>query len=100
MANEIWQQEERKFIRAINGVKIPNATLNDVDFIKNILPYTRNGICIDTGIMKIFLDGFIDLRFSKKINEDYNDLLSLFEFLQVSNRWENFWITPHLLTEI
>jgi hypothetical protein len=30
MANEIWQQEEQKFLHAIQDVKIPNETLDDV----------------------------------------------------------------------
>ena len=45
------------------------------DFIQHILPYTKNGIFIDTSIMKIFLDGFIQIRFSKKTNEDYEKLI-------------------------
>ncbi len=73
---------------------------NNIDYNKDILPYIRNGICIDTCIMKIFIDGFIDLRFSKKKNAEYQNLLSLFEYLKISNKWNKFWITPHLLTEI
>lgn len=33
MANEIWQQEEKKFLAAIQDVKIPNSQLGDVPFI-------------------------------------------------------------------
>lgn len=33
MANEIWQQEEIKFLKAIEDVKIPNAILDDVAFV-------------------------------------------------------------------
>lgn len=33
MANEIWQQEEKKFLAAIQDVKIPNSQLEDVPFI-------------------------------------------------------------------
>lgn len=33
MANEIWQEEEKKFLAAIKGVKIPNYKLGDVLFI-------------------------------------------------------------------
>ena len=38
MANEIWQQEEQKFLQAIKDVKIPNASLDDVAAVipKNI----------------------------------------------------------------
>ena len=30
MANEIWQQEEQKFLQAIKDVKIPNSSLENV----------------------------------------------------------------------
>jgi len=33
MANEVWQQEEQKFLQAIQGVRIPNSTLTDVPYI-------------------------------------------------------------------
>ena len=33
MANEIWQREEQRFLDAIQDVKIPNATVDDVEFI-------------------------------------------------------------------
>ncbi len=70
------------------------------DFIKHILPYTKNGILIDTSVMKMFIDGFIQLKFSKQKNQEYCDLISLFELLKVGNKWDKFWITPHLFTEI
>lgn len=33
MANEIWQQEEQKFLKAIHDVRIPNQKLKEVPFI-------------------------------------------------------------------
>lgn len=33
MANEIWQQEEQKFLKAIHNVRIPNQKLEEVPFI-------------------------------------------------------------------
>jgi hypothetical protein len=33
MANEVWQQEEQKFLLAIQDVKIPNAELGEVAFV-------------------------------------------------------------------
>jgi len=33
MANEIWQQEEQKFLLAIQNVKIPNENLENVEFV-------------------------------------------------------------------
>jgi hypothetical protein len=70
------------------------------NFLRDILPFTKNGILIDTSIMKIFLDGFTKLRFSKIKDEEYEDLIAIFEYLHVANKWHKFWITPHLFTEI
>lgn len=33
MANEVWQQEEKKFLMAIQDVKIPNGNLEDVAYV-------------------------------------------------------------------
>jgi len=33
MANEVWQQEEQKFLQAIQGIRIPNAQLDEVAFV-------------------------------------------------------------------
>lgn len=70
------------------------------DYIKHILPFTKNGVFIDTSIMKIFIDGYINTFFSKKNDEQYNNLIRILEYLKLNNQWEKFWITPHILTEI
>lgn len=38
MANEIWQQEEQKFLRAIQDVRVPNEKLEEVPFI---IPHSK-----------------------------------------------------------
>jgi len=38
MANEIWQQEEQKFLKAIQDVRIPNEKLEEVPFI---IPHSK-----------------------------------------------------------
>jgi len=69
------------------------------DYIKHILPFTKNGVFIDTSVMKIFIDGFLEWKFSKKLEKDYQDLSDLFEALKLTN-WNKLLITPHILTEI
>jgi hypothetical protein len=70
------------------------------DYIKHIVPYLKNGILLDTCIMKIFIDGFIELRFSKKRNDNYDNLISILELLQINNKWDKFYVTPHVFAEI
>lgn len=98
-----------KLQRDIDSLRIKKKKINKMllqintihtDYNKHILPYTKNGIFIDTSIMKMFLDGFIKLRFSKVIDEEYQNLISIFDYLKVSNKWSKFWITPHIFTEI
>lgn len=73
----------------------------------DILPYIKNGIIIDTSVMKIFIDGFISTEFSHKDISEYGQLISLFEFINIIKRgdkkryyWNKFLITPHIFTEI
>ena len=69
------------------------------DYIKNILPFIKNGVFIDTSVMKVFIDGFLKWKFSKKLEESYQNLSDLFEALKLTN-WNKLLITPHILTEI
>lgn len=72
-----------------------------------ILPHMRNGIIIDTSVMRIFLDGFILTHFSGKQEPQYEKLITLFHKLKIITggtedkyNWSKFIITPHILTEI
>lgn len=74
-----------------------------IEYDKNIMPYIRNGIIIDTSVLKIFLDGFISARISKKkLSElsEYKGLLDFFDLIKINNEWNKFLITPHILTEV
>lgn len=70
------------------------------DFIRQVIPFIRNGIFIDTSILIIFVDGFITLRFSNKSSLDYDNLLSIFDYLKLNNKWSKLFITPHIFAEI
>ena len=70
------------------------------DYIKDILPYIKNGILIDTSVIKILLDGLISLRISKKRIQNYDNLLAFLDFMKINNRWNKFVITPHILSEV
>ncbi len=70
------------------------------DYNKDILPFLCNGIFIDTSIMKIFIDGYINNFLSSKKDVQYNNLISLLDFLKINNKWQTFWVTPQIFTEI
>lgn len=73
------------------------------DYDKDIIPFTKNGIIVDTSIIKIIIDGFISVRFSgRKISEspEYDNLLKIFDILKINNQWNFFLITPHILAEV
>jgi len=65
-----------------------------------IRPFIKDGIFIDTSIIRIFIDGFINTKFSKKGDLAYKILLDFFQRIKVGNAWNNFFITPHVLSEI
>ena len=69
-------------------------------FGKDVLPFLSQGVFIDTSVLKIFIDGFIDSRFSEKQDRDFENLLNILNYLKWNNQWNKFWITPHVLTEI
>lgn len=70
------------------------------DFLKHIYPYTKNGIIIDTSVMKVFLDGLIKIKFSKQPDNDFDNLVSFLQIIKADNQWNKFLITPHIFTEI
>lgn len=77
------------------------------DYFKHIFPYIRNGIIIDTSVMKIFIEGYIKTEFSNKIVPEYERLISFFHLIKVITvrdeekyHWNKFLITPHIFTEI
>lgn len=72
------------------------------NWTEDMIPFTKNGIFIDTTILKIFIDGLIETRIAKRARSgltDYNKIISLFDLLKL-NKWDKFYITPHILTEV
>jgi hypothetical protein len=73
--------------------------ISNSDYDKDIIPFIKNGIIIDTSVMKIIIDGMIETRISKKESPDFERLLYFLSLIKVNNRWNKFLITPHILTE-
>ena len=61
--------------------------------------FIHTGIIIDTSVFKIIVDGVIATSISKKKYEEFEYLLQFFDLIKMRNRWEKFFITPHVLTE-
>lgn len=70
------------------------------DYDKDIFPFIKNGIIIDTSVFKIFIDGIVCTRISKKKSSEFEDILLFLDCIKMNNRWEKFFVTPHVLTEI
>lgn len=70
------------------------------DYIQDILPFTKNGIFIDTSIILIMVEGLISTRIRKKKDEEYNVLLRFLDLIKVNNEWSKFFITAHVLSEV
>ena len=66
----------------------------------DIIPFIRNGIIIDTSVLDTLIEGIIDSRFSGKKSLEFQQILNFLDLMKVSNRWEKFFITTHILTEV
>jgi|GEM_PF-2289385 hypothetical protein len=74
-----------------------------LDYDKDIVPFIRNGIIIDTSIIDIIVNGLVLTRISRKESKDlpeYDALLLFLDLIKMSNKWDKFVITPHILTEV
>ena len=70
------------------------------NYDKDIAPYLRNGILIDTCVVKEIIDGVIARRVSKKQSFELEQIEQFFATLKLNNKWDKFFITPQILTEI
>ncbi|MBU4353698.1 hypothetical protein KKA18_03375 [Patescibacteria group bacterium] len=70
------------------------------DYDRDIAPFLRKGIIIDTSVFKIIVDGIVKTRISKKNSTELKEILDFLYYIKVNNRWNKFFITPHILTEI
>jgi len=92
--------KKKKYSEWLNQMLL-DLNYQHTDYYKHILPFTRNGILLDTSVMLIYIDGLIQTRFKKEDEPwNYKCLLAFFDKIKVNNRWENFMITPSILTEI
>lgn len=66
----------------------------------DIIPFIRNGIIIDTSVLDILINGMIDSRISNKRSLEFQQILDFLDLMKVNNRWDKFFITPHILTEV
>lgn len=73
---------------------------NHLDYDKDVWPFLKNGIIIDTSVFKIIVDGLVDVRISKKQSSELDTLLLFFDILKFKDKWNKFFITPHILTEV
>jgi len=69
------------------------------NYQKDIWPFLQNGIVIDTSVLKIIIDGVISSRISKKESPELDNLLKFLDYIKIGNKWDKFYITPHILTE-
>ncbi len=74
-----------------------------LDYDKDIVPFIRNGIIIDTSIIDIIVNGLVLTRISRKESKDlpeYDALLLFLDLIKMSNKWDKFVITPNILPEV
>ncbi len=77
--------------------------LAEHEYDRDITPFLRNGVIIDTVVILDIIYGLVETRISrKKLSElpDYKRLLDFFDRLKLTNQWNKFYITPHILTEV
>lgn len=77
--------------------------VTDLDFDRDVIPFTRNGIILDTSVIKIFIDGLIATRIEKRRLAnlpEFKQLTAFFDLIKVGVKFERFIITPHILTEV
>ena len=70
------------------------------DYDAHINPYIRNGIIIDACIVREIIDGTISARITKKESPELNKILKFLDIIKCNNKWNKFFITPHVLTEV
>ena len=69
------------------------------DYDKEIAPFLRNGIILDTSVLWEIIDGLVTTRIGKHTHLQYDMILRFLDRIKVTNQWGRFYITPHILTE-
>lgn len=68
-----------------------------------ILPFLKNGIVVDTCVVREFIHGFIETRIARKRLDplsEFEQINVVFDLLHVTQKWSRLYVTPHVLTEI
>ncbi len=73
------------------------ATTTDYD--KEIGPFLRNGIILDTSVLWEIIDGLVTTRIGRRPHVQYDMILRFLDRIKLNNQWSRFYITPHILTE-
>lgn len=66
----------------------------------DIIPFIRNGIIIDTSVLDILIDGIIESRIGNRKSLAFQQIMDFLDLMKINNRWDKFFITPHILTEV
>lgn len=74
--------------------------LQTQNYDRDIYPFIKNGIIIDTSVFRIIVNGIVVTRISKQKSPELDEILSFLDYIKMNNRWSKFFITPHILTEI
>ena len=72
------------------------------DYNRDVLPFIRGGILVDTSALKILINGVVQIRLSGKKLKEQTEFEALLFFLQrykLVGQWNKFYITPHILAE-
>lgn len=75
--------------------------LNSVaDYDKEIAPFLKNGVIIDTSVFLNVIDGLVCTKISNKRSLEFEKILKFLDALNLTGKWDKFFITPHILTEV
>ncbi|MDP3298196.1 MAG: hypothetical protein Q8N09_11540 [Thermodesulfovibrionia bacterium] len=76
------------------------ADIHRCNYDKDIAPFIKNGVIIDTSVIKKIIDGLIETKITKRESPELDKILSFLDLIKLSGKWESFFITPHILTEV
>lgn len=74
--------------------------INNQDYDSEIIPFIRNGIIIDTSVLLKIIEGLVCTRISKRKSSELEKILRFLDALKLTEKWDKFFITPHILTEV
>lgn len=72
------------------------------NYNNKIAPFIRNGVIIDTSVIEEIIEGLVLIRRNsadKSKIAEYKKIVDLLDLLKLSNKWDMFFLTPHIMTE-